>query len=49
MWIVRDILRDGAKHATANSDEVSFSASDLKKLQKDDIDANALEARNAAA
>ena len=49
MWIVRDILRDGAKHATANSDEVSFSASDLKKSQKDDIDANALEARNAAA
>jgi len=49
MWIVRDILRDGAKHATANSDEVSFSASDLKKSQKDDIDANALEARNVAA
>ena len=49
MWIVRDILRDGAKHAAANSDEVSFSASDLKKSQKDDIDANALEARNAAA
>ena len=49
LWIVREILRDGAKHATANSDEVSFSASDLKKHQKDDIDANALEARNATA
>ncbi len=49
MWIVRDILKDGAKHATANTDEVSFSASDLKKPQKDDLDANALETRNAAA
>lgn len=47
MWIVRDILRDGAKHATAGSAEVSFSASDLKK--KEELDAKALEARNAQA
>ena len=38
MWIVRDILRDGAKHVAANS-----------KPQKDNIGANSLEARNAAA
>ena len=49
MWIVRDILRDGAKHATAGSSEVSFSASDLKRKQKEELDAKALEARNAQA
>ena len=49
MWIVRDILRDGAKHATAGSAEVSFSASDLKRKQKEELDAKALEARNAQA
>ena len=31
MWIVKDILRDGAKHATAGSAEISFSASGLKR------------------
>lgn len=48
-WIVRDILRDGAKHATAGSAEVSFLASDLKRKQKEELDAKALEARNAQA
>lgn len=47
LWIVRDILRDGAKHATAGSAEVSFSMGDIKRQQKDDIDVKALEARNA--
>lgn len=47
MWIVRDILRNGVKHATAGSAEVSFSASDLKK--KEELDVKALEARNTQA
>lgn len=48
MWIVKDILRDGAKHATAGSAEVSFSASDLKQKKENDIDINSLESRNAS-
>ncbi len=52
MWIVSDILRDGTRHATANSAEISFSASDLKKTKEDEINAanaNALEKRDASA
>ena len=49
MWIVRDLLRDGTKHATAGSAEVSFSADDIERQKKEDIDARALEARNAQA
>lgn len=49
MWIVRDILWDGAKHAIAGSSEVSFSASDIRRQQKEELDAKTLEYRNAQA
>ena len=49
--IVRELLRDGAKHATAGGSEISFSPADLKRKQEE-LDAKAareLEAKNAAA
>ena len=49
MWIVKEILRDGTRHATANSSEISFSVSDLKRTKEDDIDANAIEKHDVAA
>ena len=52
MWIVKEILRDGTRHATANSAEISFSASDLKKTKEDEINAanaNVLETHDIAA
>lgn len=48
LWIVRDLLRDGAKHATAGEAQIAFSAEDLKRKQEE-LDAKALEARSAAA
>ena len=51
LWIVQDLLRDGAKHASASSAEISFSPADFKKKQEE-LDAKAakeLEAKNAAA
>ena len=49
MWIVKEILRDGTRHATTNSSEISFSASDLKRTKEDDINANAIEKHDVAA
>ena len=52
MWIVKEILRDGTRHAIANSAEISFSASDLKKTKEDEINAanaNVLETHEIAA
>jgi len=51
LYIVQELLRDGAKHATAGSSEISFSPADLKRRQEElDIKAaKELEAKNAAA
>ena len=51
LYIVQELLRDGAKHATAGSSEIAFSPADLKRKQEE-LDAKAakeLEAKNAAA
>ncbi|MBQ7560390.1 MAG: hypothetical protein IJS99_00960 [Synergistaceae bacterium] len=50
LWIIRDLLRDGAKHASSRSAEISFSPADILK-RKAELDAKAakeLESRNAA-
>lgn len=49
IWIIQELLRDGADHASTNSASISFSAEDLIRKQKEELDAKALEARNAAA
>ena len=51
LYIVQELLRDGAKHATAGGAEIAFSPADLKRKQEE-LDAKAakeLEAKNAAA
>lgn len=48
LWIIRDLLRDGAKHASANSASISISAEDLIRKQKEELDAKNLESRNVA-
>ena len=47
MWIVQELLRDGAQHASSGSAEITFSPNDIKR-QKEELDAKSLEARNAA-
>lgn len=47
LWILRDVLRDGAKHVTAGTAEISFSPEDVKR-RKEELNAKALEAKNAA-
>ena len=47
LWIVRDLLRDGAKHVSSGGFEVDFSPADLRKKQEE-LNAKELEARNAA-
>ena len=47
LWILRDILRDGAEHIKSGGAEIPFSVNDLGK-QKDKLDATKLEARNAS-
>ena len=46
LWILQDVLRDGAKHVTSGSAEISFSPEDVKR-RREELDAKALEARNA--
>ena len=48
IWIIQEQLRDGAEHASTNSASISFSAEDLIRKQKEELDAKALESRNAA-
>ena len=47
MWIIQELLRDGAQHASSGSAEITFSPNDIKR-QKEELDAKSLEARNAA-
>ena len=47
MWIVQELLRDGAQHASSGSAEITFSPNDIKR-QKEELDAKSLEAPNAA-
>ena len=49
LWIIQELLRDGAKHASTGSASIAFSAEDVIRQQKEELDAKALEARNAAA
>lgn len=46
LWIVKDLLRDGAKHVSSGGFEVDFSPADLRKKQEE-LNAKELEARNA--
>lgn len=47
MWIVQDLLRDGARHASSGSAEIAFSPEDITR-RIEELDAKELEARNAA-
>ena len=47
LWILRDILRDGAAHISSGGAEITFSPDDVRK-RIDELDAKALEARNAS-
>ena len=50
LWIIRDLLRDGAKQVSSRSAEISFSPADILR-RKAELDAKAakeLESRNAA-
>lgn len=49
LWIIQELLRDGAKHASTGSASITFSAEDVIRQQKEELDAKALESRNAAA
>ena len=48
LWILRDVLRDGAKHVTAGTAEISFSPEDVKR-RKEELNAKALESRDSVA
>ena len=48
LWIIQELLRDGAKHASTGSASITFSAEDVIRQQKEELDAKALESRNAA-
>lgn len=47
LWILRDALRDGAKHVTAGSAEISFSPEDVKR-RREELNLKDLEAKNAS-
>ena len=48
VWIVREILRDGARHATGGEAVISLTPSDFKKKREENSHKE-LEAKNAAA
>lgn len=47
LWILRDALRDGAKHVTAGSAEISFSPEDVKR-RREELNLKDLETKNAS-
>lgn len=47
VWIVQDLLKDGAKHVSSGGYEVDFSPADLRK-KHEELNAKKLEVRNAS-